>query len=273
MKKHVALRAAILVFLTFLVQPASFAQFSPESTVGVSAGFAKLFGNLTAFSAKVDVQMLDTNRQEALRTPMNFAFLDRKMRLDIDLNDMRGKAVQPAEIAGLKRVGMDRIGCVIRLDRRMNYLLFSGVRGYLTMEMSPTEAAAAEKNVQVQRTALGKETVDKHPCTKNKVVVKSAKGVTLLEAFTWNATDMKDFPVVIAAQSPQGTTYMRFTQVQMTRPAAAQFEPPAQYRKYGSPELLLFAAVQNAQPTKAAAKPAAAPKTGVKKSTGTATRK
>ncbi|MBC8097636.1 MAG: hypothetical protein H7Y43_17685, partial [Akkermansiaceae bacterium] len=221
MKRFAALSATFSVFLFLLAAPSARAQFL-DSSVGVSAGLVKLFGTVTGFSARTDVQVLDTNRQETLRTPMNFALLDGKVRMDFEMTQMRGKAVQPAVVNGMKQLNLDRVASIIRLDKRNTHILFAGVRGYVDMEISPAEAEAAEKNVQVQRTALGKETVDKHPCTKNKVIVRNAKGVTLLEAITWNAADLKDFPVQIAVQAREGTTILRFTEINQTRPAAAQ---------------------------------------------------
>ncbi len=243
MKRFAALSAILSLFLYLLTAPFARAQFL-DSSVGVSGGLVKLFGTQSGFSARTDVQVLDTNRQETLRTPMNFALLDGKVRMDFEMTLMRGKAVQPAIVNGMKQIGLDRVASIIRLDKRITHVLFAGAASYVDMEISPADAEAAEKNVQVQRTALGKETLDKHPCTKNKMVVRNAKGMTLLEATTWNAEDLKDFPVQIAVQAKEGTTIMHFTQIQLARPAAAQFEVPASYTKYGSAETLMLAATQ-----------------------------
>jgi hypothetical protein len=224
-----------------------------DSSVGLSAGLVKLFGTVTGFSAKADVQVL-TNGQETLRTPMTFALLDGKMRMDFDMTAMRGRDVQPAIVNGMKQLKLDRVSSLIRLDKRITHILFTGVRGYVNLEIPEADAAAAQKNVQIQRTPLGKVIVDKHPCNKSKVIVKSAQGAVLLEATTWNAEDLKDFPIQIAVQAKEGTTVLRFTQIELTRPAAAQFEVPSGYKEYSSAETLILAATQ--KQIKSPAKPA-----------------
>jgi hypothetical protein len=226
----------------------TFAQFSSDSPGVVSASLARLFGSTTAFTARADVQMLDTNRQESLRMPMGFAFLDRKMRLEIDVTQMKGRVVTPLAIAAYKKTGLDRMASVIRLDRKLIYLVFTNVHSYVQMELTTNDAAAAETNLQIRKTPLGNETIDGHPCAKNKVVVATGKGALLLEATTWNASDLKEFPVQIAMQSKDNTTVLHFTGIQFVRPAAAQFEPPAGYAKYLSPDVLLIGAAQRQVP-------------------------
>ena len=49
---------------------------------------------------------------------------------------------------------------------------------------------------------------------KNKVVVKNDQG-PVLEAVTWNAADLKDFPLQIEMKEKGNTVRMRFTQVQL----------------------------------------------------------
>src|SRR5438105_15665824 len=46
---------------------------------GLSGGMAKLFGDISAFSAKADVQVLDSSKQEMVSMPMDFAMLDKNI--------------------------------------------------------------------------------------------------------------------------------------------------------------------------------------------------
>lgn len=234
--------APLLLFLTACL-PAT-AQLSADSPVGVSAGFAKLFGNIPGFSATADVQVLDGSRQEVLRTPMRFQFLSGKMRMDLALTEMKGKSITPIVVNSYKQAGLDRITSIVRLDKKQIYLVFPGVRSYAVSEMSKAEAEAAAKNLQIQRKLVASETLDGHACTQNQVIVKNAKGTNLLEAVVWNASDLQDFPVKVQVQSPGKTTTLHFTQIQMTRPEPSQFEPVSTYTKYSSPDALLIAIAQ-----------------------------
>ena len=50
-----------------------------------------------------------------------------------------------------------------------------------------------------------------------------------LEAVTWNAADLKDFPLQIEMKEKDNTVRMRFTQVRFVKPDAKQFDLPATY--------------------------------------------
>jgi hypothetical protein len=63
---------------------------------------------------------------------------------------------------------------------------------------------------------------------KNTVVVKDAKG-PVLQAVTWNAADLKDFPLQIEMKEKVNTVRMRFTQLRFAKPDPKQFEVPAAY--------------------------------------------
>ena len=76
---------------------------------------------------------------------------------------------------------------------------------YQSMPLAKGEAEALEKGLKVEKTALGKETIDGHACVKNKVVVKNEQGA-VLEAITWNATDLKDFPLQIEMKEKDNTS-------------------------------------------------------------------
>jgi hypothetical protein len=258
MKKPVRSKFFVGLVLLLSAAASSRAQFSADSPFGVSAGLAKLFGSVAGFSAKAQVQVLDTNRQETLRTPMGFAFVEGRMRLELDMSLMQGRAVPPAQIAALKQARLERLVSIFRLDKKIVYIIFPGARSFVNLEMSKADAETAARDLQIKKTLLGNETMDGHPCTKNKVLVNNAAGATLLEATTWNATDLKDFPVQIAVQSKDNTTIIHFNQIQLVKPAPAQFEPPAGFARFAGTEALLISAAEKAmtaQKTSAAQKP------------------
>src|SRR5207249_2517026 len=93
----------------------------------------------------------------------------------------------------------------------------------------PKEETAA--NLKVEKTTLGKETVDGHPCAKNQVVVKNGTNV-VLTATTWNASDLKDFPVQVVTKEKDMTSIMHFQEILFVRLDAKQFEPPAGFKQY-----------------------------------------
>ena len=112
--------------------------------------------------------------------------------------------------------------------RRCTYLIYPGVQSYQELPLAKGEAEALEKGLKLEKTALGKDTLDGHPCVKNKAVVKNGKG-PVLEADTWNATDLRDFPLQIEMKEKDNTVRMHFTEVRFVKPDAKQFEVPAAY--------------------------------------------
>jgi hypothetical protein len=127
---------------------------------------------------------------------------------------------------------------LIRPDKKAIYVMYPNQKTVLNMPMSPEDAAAAEKTPKLEKTAVGKETVDGHACVKNKVVITDDKGKNL-EATTWNATDLKDFPVQIQTKDNQNTTIVHFKEVQFAKPEAKQFEIPADYTQFNDPQEMM----------------------------------
>src|SRR6266852_7300362 len=58
---------------------------------GMSAALTKLFGSTTAFAAKGEMQVTDTAQKEVANWPMDFALLDKKIRVEIDLTQVRNQ--------------------------------------------------------------------------------------------------------------------------------------------------------------------------------------
>jgi hypothetical protein len=201
---------------------------STGTPTAINTAFVKLFGNVGSFTAKVDTQVFDPYQKETVRLLMDFAASDGKVRIEINLAQMQSKDLPPSKITELKQAGMDRIISLFRPDKKVTYIVYPGIQSYLSMPLAKADADAFEKGLKLEKTALGKETFDGHACVKNKVVVKDGKG-QVLEAITWNAADLKDFPLQIEMKEKINTVRMHFTQPRFTKPDAQQFEVPAAY--------------------------------------------
>jgi hypothetical protein len=223
------LRLSGLLSLVLLVHTAATAQLpTAGSPTGINAAFVKLFGNVSAFSARLDTQVLDTSGKEWVRMPMDFATLDNKVRLDIRLEQTTSRDLSASMITGLKNAGMEHIISIFRPDQKVTFILYPGAKKFTTMPLAKGESEAMQKGLQVEKTAVGKEKIDGHACVKNKVVIKNQQG-PVLEATTWNAADLKDLPIQIETGQKDKTVIMRFTQVQFEKPDAKQFDVPADY--------------------------------------------
>ncbi len=199
-----------------------------SSGTGVNAAFVKLLGSVGPFTAKVETRVLDRSQNQLVRMPMEFTFLDGKVRLEIDLSQAQSKEFTAGNLAALKQAGMDHFVSIFRPDRKVTYLVYPGVHSYQELPQSKAETEATANGLKLERSALGKETLDGHPCTKNRVVVKGSKG-SVLEAVTWNATDLKDLPILVEMKQGDKTVLMHFTDVRFVKPGEKQFEVPATY--------------------------------------------
>jgi len=201
---------------------------SAGSPTGINAAFIKLFGPGAAFTAKADTRVFDKSQTEVVRLPMDFAALHGKVRLEINMEQMQGKNLPASTLASLKQAGMDRVISISRPDKQATYVVYPGIQSYLNIPLAKGEVEALEKGLKLEKTALGKETLDGHACVKNKVVIRNDKG-SVLEAITWNAADLKDFPLQIQMNDKGNTVQMHFTQISFAEPDVKQFELPANY--------------------------------------------
>jgi hypothetical protein len=224
--------SVLLAAVLPLLGSAARAQLGGGAPGGVNAALMQLFGRSTFFSARVDVVVVDSSRQELLRMPMNFAALDGKIRIEIDVSQIRSKQVTPEILSAMNREGIGKLTTIIRPDKRASYIVYPGLRNYSIVPMSKAEADAVGKPLNTERAELGREIIDGHACVKNRVTVKNEQTV-ILEATTWNATDLKDFPIRIETTDKGSTSTLRFQQIQFARPDGRQFEPPPGYKLSG----------------------------------------
>src|SRR5439155_12625131 len=106
---------------------------------------SKLLGKATAFTAKSEVRVLDKNQQETISVVMDFAMLDKSIRMEIDAAKMKNKDLPPGTIDGLQQMGLDKFVTLIRPDRKTLYVIYPKIACYMTLPMKPEELAAAEK--------------------------------------------------------------------------------------------------------------------------------
>jgi hypothetical protein len=201
---------------------------------GMSGALTRLFGDIKAFSAKADVQVQDTNQEQIADMAMDFAFLEGKIRVEMDLTQMKNRNMPPGMAAALKQMGMAHVISIVRPDKQRAYAVYPDQKAVLTMPLPEEGADPTNTTSKLKKTALGKETAEGHPCVKNKVLVTDNDGKTV-EALTWNATDLKDFPVKIETTDKENTSVVRFQQINFARPEPNLFDPPPAYTVYDDP--------------------------------------
>ena len=217
----------------------------PGGPAGMTAAITKLFGDNRAFTAKTEVQLLDSSQKEIAFMPMNFALLDKNIRVEMDLSQVKNREMPPGAAESLKQMGMARVTSIINPGKKAAYVLYPDQKMMLTIAVTNEEPNDASS--KLDKTPLGNETVEGHPCVKNKVTLPGDGGEKI-DVTMWNATDLKDFPVQIQTKERENTSIMKFKQVQLTKPEASLFDPPTDYTQYTSQQELMQAILKKVAP-------------------------
>jgi hypothetical protein len=211
--------AAVLAGATVWAQPGR------GGPPGMSASMARLFGDNKAFTANVVTTAKGSSDSGPMSMEMKMSVLDGKTRVEMDMGKMKGEGMTAGRAAQMKH-------------KKMNYMVFPGLSAYAEMAMSDKQVADAMDNSKIEKASLGKETIDGHPCEKNKVTITSDNGEKHV-VLVWNATDLRDFPVQMQIDDNGSTIVMKYTDVKFEKPDGKLFEPPAGFTKYSNMQALM----------------------------------
>lgn len=210
---------------------------SPGAKPEVNAAMMRLFGKNAAFSSKAEMKVVQSGRNVSMT--MEMAVLEGKMRSEIDMGNMKGSEMPPQAMAMMKQMGMDKIVSLSLPADDKVYIIYPNLKSYAEMPMPKEEAAAAKKEAKIEKTELGKETVEGHPCVKNKVVITDDENKSH-EMLVWNATDLKDFPVKMTMKENGAAIEVLYKDVKFAKPDAKLFEAPKDFKKYESMQQLMM---------------------------------
>lgn len=235
------------------------------SPAGMNAALTRLFGT-NNFTAVASVTVKDASGQQLLSSPMEFALLDGKLRVQLDMQKMQVRDMPPEAVAGMAQMGLTKVVSVIRPDKKALYIMYPDKQAVINHPFSKEEAEAVSKTPKIQKTVLGRETIEGHPTVKTKWQI-TTEGSAPVEAITWNATDMKEFPVQVQTTERGNTSLVLFRDIRFGRPDAKLFDLPAGFTTYTNQQQLMQGVMRGmaGQGNPPAAAPKAAPKTAPKK--------
>jgi len=211
----------------------------------LNSAMMKIFGKNTAFTAKAEVKI--SGAQE-MTLPMEMAVLDGKMRTTMEISAMKSAQLPPQAMAQLKLMGMDLIVTVMAPGQKSGLMIYPNSKSYVEIPASAL-GAASEKEPKIEKTEIGKDTVDGRPTVKNKVVITDDTGKAT-EMTVWNAPDLKDFPVKMEIVERGNQITIVYKDIKTDKPDAKLFEAPSDFKKYGSPQEMMMEAMKKAQPPK-----------------------
>ena len=215
------------------------AQFGPPGGGGPRFGgaTAKLFGENQSYSARLEFQTTASGG-EVTTMPGKISFDAGKARFEMDMTEMKSGRMRPEAAAHMKQMGMDKMISISRPDKKIVDLIYPGMQSYVENAIPESQAEGSPADYKADITELGKDTVDGHPCVKNKITVTDKQG-NKHESTVWNATDLKNFPVKIQTDQAGASSVMLFKNVSLAKPDASLFEAPADYTKYDSMQQMM----------------------------------
>jgi hypothetical protein len=220
-KKHLSILAAAVLCIRIV-----HAQLGPGAGAQMDNGMEKLFGDNQTFSATLESQV--NNPQQGSTSVTGKMYFDNgNSRFEIDMPQM-------------KSMGLDRMVAIAKADKKSAYLIYPNLQAYAAI--TPQDTGATNADLKTETTKLGDETMDGHPCVKNKVVVTDKQGIPH-EYTVWDAADLKNFPIKIELMEQGNDIVMLFKDVDLSKPDASLFDAPTGYNRYDSPQQLMQQAV------------------------------
>jgi hypothetical protein len=194
------------------------------------AVLTRFLGEHTAFMASVNLGTKSEQGNMVL-VPGKLAYLGGQTRFDVDISKVEGSRMPPIMAEQIKAVGMSDVVMITRPDKKLSYMQYPGLKAYAEIPLREESNPETAKKSTVEKTKLGEETLAGFACTKYRVVVTDEQGKTH-EGITWNAHDLRGFPIVIETSQKGSKVTLLFSEVKFGNPPSSTFEPSRDYQKY-----------------------------------------
>ncbi len=205
---------------------------------GVDKQFSKIFGKNRSFSARAVSTIKDANGKEVQSMETDFAALDGNVRFDRDATKSSAGKGQPEAAAQMTAMGLHHTVRIVRADKQIMYMVYPKRQAYWEMAL-PASDASDDSKTRIEKKEAGRETVDGHPCVKQRVTYTDAAG-NITQWTLWEAADMDGFPVQTEVAAGDSVITTLYKSISLARPAASLFEPPADFKRFGSMRELMM---------------------------------
>jgi hypothetical protein len=144
-----------------------------------------------------------------------------KMKMEMDLTQM----FQASGGKDASQSPMSRMTMLNRGDKKTGYTLYPNVQKYIVH--TETEDPVGEKP-KVEKTKVGSETIDGHPCDKYRVVI-TYKNEKPQEGFIWNARDLGGMTIRSEVENKDFKITTDLKKIVLKSSPASVFEIPQGY--------------------------------------------
>lgn len=194
------------------------------------AVLTRFLGEHTAFTAAVNLGTKSEQGNMVL-VPGKLAYLGGQTRFEVDITKVEGSRMPPIMAEQIKAAGMGEVVMITRPDKKLSYMQYPGLKSYAEIPQREESNTETAKKSTAEKTKLGEETLAGYACTKHRVVVTDEQGKTY-EATTWNARDLRGFPIVIETSQKGSKVTLLFSDVKFGNPPSSAFEPQRDFQKY-----------------------------------------
>jgi hypothetical protein len=146
--KGLSIRLAVLLGSLAIARAASAQVQMPMQGQGLNAALMKLFGDTKAFSARTE--FLIRSGAETTIIPMGFALLDGKMRMDVDMAQVKSKQMPAKTLAMLKKMGMDRMVNIIIPEKKIMWIIYPALKAYAEMPAMDEAVAGFATRIELE---------------------------------------------------------------------------------------------------------------------------
>lgn len=213
----------------------------------LAAAMSEVFSDSRAFSAVALAQLPGRSPGQAL--PLGFATSKGRMRWYLNLERAQGLNLEPEVASLLREAKLGQILLLLRPETNA-VVAIPGLKAWFELPMPVPQSVkdkAQEKAGFLQKTEVGREMVEGHPCVKYRLHNAGGKD-SQEEAFVWQATDLKNLPIRFQARIHGEQYGLLFRDVRQSEPDPKLFDPPTGYTKIAGPEVLLQSALLRQMP-------------------------
>lgn len=204
----------------------------------LAAAMSELFSDSRAFSAQAIVQLPGDQAGQGI--PLGFATLNGQMRWFLDLSQARSGRLDGDMTSLLREAKLGQFILLLRPNTNA-IVAVPGTKQWFALD-PPKPAGlvdqAQEKVGFLQKTEVGREVIDGHPCVKYRLDLPKERSVGEV-AYVWQATDLRNLPVKFEAQMNGETYGLSFRLIKDAAPDARHFDPPTGFTRVSGPEVLL----------------------------------
>ena len=215
----------------------------PGSEMGYNAAMAKLFADIPYFSAEVETTLTNLTDKSRMTIPMRMHKRQDQIRIEVDFAKLKGTGVALQGLTAMQNIGMARMVSLVDPKQKGMTVLFPDLQAHAKVAMA--EADLPEDGFKVTKKAAGKDTVNGQACVRQQVTLTSTDGKRV-DATTWEATALGNFPVRMLFRQKDGSMAMAFRDVVLRAPADSLFSVPAQSKLYDSMSSLMQEAMTRA---------------------------